>query len=252
LNEEQQSAIALREHSVRGTRSQCMRLFSSLILGLFALFAIAACDEEPTAETPTATPTATSAATVAPTPAATATPVAVPPVVTDVIDAVNADDVPGFMALVQTVSTPCTRQPGAGGPPKCWSQGISPSDPAVPPEGTVVDVFPLASCELGWYSRDGVEQIVEATLPSVGDLYAVLRLTRPLFSEQAVDFPEAEYAAVFVRRASGMPESAFIVATDQSGVTFIDLPCGQSAREALANPLYRGQEVVQRGPAFQQ
>jgi hypothetical protein len=178
-----------------------------------------------------------------PTVTATTTP---PPIVERAIDAVRARDAEAVMATVQLTRTPCTNQQGAGGPPKCSVAGT----PARA-EGTTIDAFPLSSCELGWYSRTSVRDALESTLPGAGDLYAVVRLTRPLFSERGLEFPATRYAAFFVRRASGMPESSFVFAVDDDGLVYIDLPCAQSAREALANPIYRGAEVIQRGPAFQ-
>jgi hypothetical protein len=163
-----------------------------------------------------------------------------------VIDAVRARDAEAVMATVEMARTPCTYQQGAGGPPKCSVAG-----PGGAAEGTTIEAFPLSSCELGWYSRSGVRDALQPTLTGTGDLFAVVRLTRPLFSEPGLQFPTTRYAAFFVRRASGMPESSVVFAMDNSAMVYIDLPCAQSAREALANPIYRGAEVIQRGPAFQ-
>jgi hypothetical protein len=207
-----------------------------------------ACDDD--SEPPTASPTPTAAATAAPTavstPSATATAATLPPIVQRVIDAVRARDAEAVMAAVQLTSTPCTNQQGAGGPPKCSVAG-----PGGAAEGTTIEAFPLGSCELGWYSRTGVRDILQSTLPGTGELYAVVRLTRPPFNEPGMQFPTTQYAAFFVRRTSGMPESSFVFAMDDDALTYVDLPCAQSAREALANPVYRGAEVTTRGPAFQ-
>jgi hypothetical protein len=227
-----------------------MRLHTLLALSLVSLFALVACgDDESPPRAPTATPTATATADVL-TPAAltaTATAPALPPVTQRVIDAVRSRDLDSVMATVQMTRIACTNRPGAGGPPKCSVAGTSPT----PPEGATIEAFPLGSCELGWYARSAVRDIVQTTLPGAGELYAVVRLSRPLFSEPGLEFPTTKYAAFFVRRASGMPESSFVFATDDTALTYIDLPCAQSARDALANPIYRGAEVILRGPAFQ-
>lgn len=219
-----------------------------------------ACDRDEATPTPTATPTAI--ATLPAPPASTGTPEATPTAtrpapegdrtgiaeVDAVIAAVEGDDPQALAALMQTVEAPCTNAQGAGGPPKCWT-GTTVDQAR--PEGTVLEVFPYATCELEW--RIDLDPVAEETLTVAGTLFAVLRLDRPLFTGGEDYLPGAEYAVVFTGTNAGA-ESVVVVALEDDRVTFVDRACGAgtSARAYLdERPVYGSAEVILRGPAFE-
>ena len=150
--------------------------------------------------------------------------------------------------MLQFVRTPCTTVQGAGGPPKCWLGGRSEKDGNVLPAGTPVEVLPVTSCELGWYEPEQARDLAMSTLPSVGELQAVLRLTRPLFTDTDADYPALGHAVVYTRRASGSPERAAVYGLNASGVAYIELTCDSTAQQLLASPRYAGAEVLSLAP----
>jgi hypothetical protein len=170
---------------------------------------------------------------------------AVPASVDRLVEAASAHDVEAVSAMLQLITTPCTQALGVGGPPKCWVGGRPPSSPL--PEGTPVEVFPITSCEFGWYDPASARDIVRSTLASLGEVYAVLRLTAPLYSDPG-PYPRATHAVVFERASRGRTPQAAVYALNASGVTLVDFPCDLEPREVLErSPLYRNAEVV-RGP----
>ena len=227
-----------------------MRSLIIQVLVIAALLAVIGCAEPATAPTTTATvattaspaskATTTSTAAASPSPGVdgTPTPTQRPPVVTRLIDAVSADDAAALASLLQFVHTPCTTAQGAGGPPKCGNL----------PAGTAVEVMPISSCEFGWYAPAQARDIAASTLPSVGELQAVLRLTRPLFTDTDANYPALDHAVVFTRRASASPERAVVYGLNSSGVAYIELTCDSTAQQLLASPRYAGAEVLPVAP----
>ena len=185
--------------------------------------------------TSTATPASTATATLTPKVAVTSTPAGRPPAVTRLIEAVSARDTVALGSMLQFVRTPCTTAQGAGGPPKCGP---------VLSAGTVVEVLPVSSCELGWYEPEQARDLAASTLPSVGELQAVLRVTQPLFVDTGAAYPALTHAAVFTRRASGSPERAVVYGLNTNGVAYIELTCDSTAQQLLESPRYRGAEVL--------
>jgi hypothetical protein len=168
------------------------------------------------------------------------------------VAAVIAHDADAVLRMVHLTRTPCTERTGIGGPPKCWSNGTNYKEGNVPPEGTLFDVLPYSSCELGWYQGAMLVWLIGFDVERAGELYATVRLTRPLVDAIDANYPTASHAALFTQRVSaGQPESSIVFAVDDRGITFIDHPCIQSAAAALANhPIYRDAIVLTKAPAF--
>lgn len=247
-----------------------MRPASLLLCALIAL-ACTACDSEagavPTSD-PIATESAFAASTaetaVAASPSPTASPPAsrtptplsivpgvegtIPRIVRRVTDAVSAGDVEAVLALVQMTEAPCTERGGIGGPPKCWIGDRSYKAGNVHPEGTIVEAFPITSCEFGWYDREAVAGLVEGWVTGAGELYALVRLTAPPFEDESY-YPDLTHAAIFTLTDS--PDASRVFLFGERGLAFVHHPCILPAEDALAeHPTYRDAEVIAYGPAF--
>src|SRR5688500_3337224 len=182
-------------------------------------FAVASNDDDteatPTAtatttvtSTPTRTPTA-AATTPAPTataPAATATSTRanVPPAVDAVINAALRGDTAALEQMVRLTSLPCGPQQGPGSPPAC---------PAGQPNGTPVEVFPIASCEGELRTRAAVRPTLETVTNGSPRLFGVYRAPDPYVPQV-----RGEYVAVFSRQMQGNPGllgAGIVVASDR-------------------------------------
>lgn len=148
--------------------------------------------------TPTATsspaPTSSAVATSSPAPTATAGSGAGEatgiPAVDAVIAAVLSGDTSKVAALVQLRSLACAPPAGAGGPPAC---------PSGQPAGTMVDVFPVTTCEGEYRSAAQVAPSLEPLTGAKPALYAVYGMP-----QQFLPFlPDGQYVAVFSRDATG-------------------------------------------------
>jgi hypothetical protein len=172
-----------------------------------------------------------------------------PRAIASVLEAVETRDADAIIPLLMLVSAACTEREGPGGPPKCWIGGRSHKEGDVLPEGTVIQVFPMSACEFGWYQGVDLLTGLMGSLADAGELYAVLRLTQPLFTETDAPYPHATHAALFTQARS--PDASIAFATGGDGLVFIDRPCDVTAAAALEqHPRYRGAEVLVRGPAF--
>jgi hypothetical protein len=191
-------------------------LSASLIAGLAALALLAvACngdDEGPTATptntatrtasptpTRTATVASTSTATVTVTSTATAEPTEAPgettgvPAVDAVIAAVLSRDTAEVTPLVELQSLACGPQQGPGSPPPC---------PQGQPDGTMVSVMPVATCEGEWRPESAVAASFEPLVDNAPELYAVYGMP----AQFQTLMPSGQYVAVFSYDAPGNPQ----------------------------------------------
>lgn len=131
--------------------------------------------------------------------------------VDEVIEAVLAGDVKALRDLFVFSPVACEESPqGAGAPPTC-----APGEP----DGTPVDVIAVAQCE-GYYVRPAEAGTIE--LPVMAStLYAVYAAPDTLW-------PEGEYAVIFERGESHVPQAWELVMTDE-GITGIHHGCAMSA-----------------------
>jgi hypothetical protein len=228
---------------------------------LGATLALAACNG---GDAPGATPTAT--ATNAPaTPSPTATvwpatptgsPTAEPPApsgtatgiaeVDRVIEAVRAPSARGLATMMAYREIECTEAFGAGGPPKCFNA------PGRPAEGTPVEVFPFLGCELEW--QFDVEEFANRWMSTAGELFAVLRLERPVIDEPEI--PTGAYAIVFTSDPASDPGGSAgqaLVLDAEGDVVMAVSGCGWELAQFLGDGIpFHGPEAVLRGPAFEE
>lgn len=202
----------------------------------FAALALlaAACsgdDEDSTTPTATATATSTTIATIAPiptrtpassTPTATSTPAseytgltAVDAVIVAVLSG-NADRV---APLVQLRSVACGPQTGVGSPPAC---------PAGQPTGTMVPVFPVATCEGEWRTEAVVRASMQPLLNSP-ELYAVYGM--PSQFQQLM--PDGQYVAVFSRVAPGQGRLGGAVVIGGGRIVGLWFGCGATPEQIV-------------------
>ena len=172
----------------------------------------------------------------------------IPPIVRRVTDAVSAGDVEAVLALVQMTEAPCTERGGIGGPPKCWIGNRSYKAGNVHPEGTIVEAFPITSCEFGWYDREAVARLVDGWVTGAGELYALIRLTAPPFEDESY-YPDLTYAAIFTLTDS--PDASRVFVFGERGLAFVHHPCILPAADTLSEDLmFERAEVIAYGPAF--
>jgi len=208
-----------------------------LVLGSIASLSLACRGEADDVDdgTPTAiggTPTATGSATTAasPTaaaPTATATPTpdsgAYPddtrtniPSVDAVIDRVLAGDVASLKVQINYMTVACETNPqGVGSPPKCEGGEQ---------QGTMVEAFPSALCEMGWARPAQVDQILEQLVEGGPKLYAIYRV-----NEELGPLPADGHGVVFLA-----PDNrARTVRVTNDGILSVFLGCNPDPREAL-------------------
>jgi len=198
------------------------------VLLLIASLALSACSGG--GEAPPATPvvTSTAAATVASTPRVTPAERRTGiPELDAVIDAVISHDKEKVLQLVGYTPVPCEIEPqGLGAPPQCRADE---------PEGTAVDVFPVAQCE-GYYVRpEDMEQVITSLLSGDFDLYAVYKVhTRSWLG--------GDYVAILSFNSPSLGlvgESLFIADGNLTGVAY---SCTESPEQQAQG--YQDDEVI--------
>jgi len=183
---------------------------------LLAGAAAAACAS--TAESPehTAAPAATpTSAAAAPeqTPTPATTPTSAPrstgiAALDAIIAAAERGDAAAMQAAIQYTATACIATPqGIGAPPFCR---------AGEPEGTKVDVIPLAQCE-GFFGRP--DELQMDTLAGGATLYAVYR------ASAAQQFPPGKYWAIFARSDASSRPPAFAIVMNDDRIVGIHFGC---------------------------
>ena len=196
-------------------RSYLVRIVRFSILGassVFMLFVLACSDDD--SGKPAATNTAAAAA--------------VPTDVQAVIAAIQSGDAPAIRKLLAFQDFKCTKELGAGGPPKC-AAGES--------DGTVVRVFQFIGCEPDWRR----EATVDA---AVADIVAIKQLVR-----YAVFVPPAsgyllsghQYVALLDGKDTRVPPvpHGVAVAVDIGRISAVALTCG--AGDGAKTQLPQGQ-----------
>ncbi|MDP2326930.1 MAG: hypothetical protein Q8M79_02470 [Dehalococcoidia bacterium] len=174
-------------------------------LRLVALVACATlvlgCRADPPPSPPAATPPATMAQ---------ATPIAevvvLPPIAERIVDAVASDDAERLWVLVQTQQRACTNE----------GMDALPCPPDTTP-GTVLEVFPTASCQ-GYWAIDP-RDIIDAAVASAGALYAVARIGPDPEWATEIDYPYGTLVVVFAPPADArMTDAVAIYATEEAVV----------------------------------
>lgn len=139
-----------------------------------------------------------------------------PTVVNDIIDAVAAADADGIEEMLVYTSLACTATvEGLGGPPIC-AEGE--------PDGTLVDVLPLAFCE-GSYARPGELN----TFPLTEDItfYAAYRTAGD-------SYPPGDYIVVFTRTQPNIEgETALAIIASDEGIVGIHFGCAQTVEQFI-------------------
>ena len=247
------------------------RLASALLPALVAIVVACGGDDDPedapastatatvataTATVPAAEPSPTSAPTEAPAETATpALPETPPPppsgstgidAVDDVMEAVVALDAASLEALLRFTQAECTHSFGAGGPPKCFYY-----QPA-PPEGSIVEAFPLSTCEGEW--RTDLAPIVEMLFDRDLSFYGVasLNLDGPLAG--LAYYPQPEYGVLLQHEVNGESGGILLGVEDGGGITYIDYVCFAPPDwffSDQAEVVYGdGLELIFEGPAY--
>ncbi|MFN8640025.1 MAG: SH3 domain-containing protein [Dehalococcoidia bacterium] len=160
------------------------------------------------------------------------------PLIDAIVDAVLSQDVARLRQQIQTMSLPCQRAPGMGGPPPCSLR------PGADPN-TNLEVFPTSVCEGEHVLADSLPTILprlylsDAT-PGVTNvplrLYAVIAAPR----EQSAYFPDGRWVAIFAQpdgsgRALGITEK---------GIVRIDFGCRAQATEMLQRRQFEAPQFV--------
>lgn len=187
----------------------------AMLIVLQLAFVFSGCQDEIGNATPTpamnTVPTST-ATSVAPSSTPTAVGTGIPEV-DHVIELVRARDVDGLVRLVEYQSVACVTARSAGGPPACL-EGESP--------GTVVTVFPSASCQ-GLYVRDA-RPLITATVSL--ELYGAVH-TPGLVRRQPYE-PLGEYRVVTAERV-GSPRMGRALLVESGRVVAVWNSCGPVA-----------------------
>ena len=238
---------------------------------MLVVLAAAACavDDEPTATetppsptasaSPTETATSTAEATVPPsatdTPAATESPTSTPDAVVDltddpaldaVIEVVRAGDAAALAALMRPHEVKCTTVQGMGGPPKCWQDGSAPGEV---PDGTVVQSFPMAVCELEW--QPDVSVVGNTMLDGAGEWYAAVSVDGPLFGGETF-FGEPYLPSPDHGLIAETTSGPVLLLLEGNAIVYASRFCdasGGDAADFLDHPAY-DLTVTHRGPAW--
>ena len=136
-----------------------------------------------------------------------------------VVKAVLSGDEEALRQLVHYAPVACTTGPlQIGGPPECL-QGE--------PDGTLVDVLLVASCEPHYVRPDGLNQAFDYLLAAKPSLYGTFR------GSLGPGFPGDQAAVFSVRSESGNTEGKAFVVDDDSGIVFVDFGCDDSPEQVL-------------------
>lgn len=178
------------------------------------------------AVTPTATAPAASPTSDGPAPTPTATPGGVDDdiaILHTIVSAVARGDRAALDELVALQSVPCTTAQGAGGPPKC-----EPGEP----DGTVVDVLALASCEGGWARESQIPSTMAQLFDGITRVHSTWATTDGIYPDVG------DYAVI----VTGMPdpppgqprrEIARQLVVTEENIIGVNLGCGLTAQELI-------------------
>ncbi len=194
---------------------------------------------------PSATPTATDAPTPTPTGAADLTG---EPALDAVIEVVRAGDTAALAALMRPHEVKCTTVQGMGGPPKCWQDG-SPAGEV--PDGTVVESFPMAVCELEW--QPDVSVVASTMLDEPGEWYASVSVDGPLFGGETF-FGEPYLPTPDSGLVIDTPSGPALLLVEGDNVVYASRFCdagGGDPAAFLEHPAY-DLTVTQSGPAWEE
>lgn len=210
------------------------RTITLLAALLFGALAFAACSDS---NDDSSSDAATATVAVEPTAAATTTP---PPsetgiqAIDDAIAAVEADDTDALIATMLFAQIECSATPVP-------LYQVPPCDGE--PEGSLIDAFPMASCEGAYVPRadatDGVRQSVDERTPAT--LYGVFETTGTQVDDGFADRAGPKYAAVFTYDFTGDTYAWALLLNDE-GLVGALLGCAEDPAGFVAN--WRFSETV--------
>lgn len=160
------------------------------------------------------------------------------PLVDAIVDAVVTQDVARLRQQIETMSLPCQRAPGIGGPPSCSIK------PGAQPN-TNIEVFPTSTCEGEHVLVDSLPTILPRlylTLKAPGvnnvplRLYAVVAGPR----EQSAYFPDGRWVAILAQPDG----SGRAIGITEKGVVRIDFGCDTPATEMLQRRPFESPQFV--------
>jgi hypothetical protein len=218
---------------------------STVALGLIALAMLAVgCGGDDDGATPTPTRTATASVTASrtptqaptstapPTTTATATATSEPPatespddltgvpavdrIITDVLEG----DLDAIQSAVELRSLACGPQAGSGSPPAC---------PDGQPDGTMVSVLPVATCEGEWRPESAIRTSFTPLTNGNPELHAVYGM--PSQFQQLM--PDGQYVAVFERDAPGQGRLGTGVVIGANRIVGLWFGCGATAEQIV-------------------
>ena len=163
-----------------------------------------------------------------------------------VLEAVLAKDAAALESLFRLTEAACTHAEGSGGPPKC---GAYPGPPA---EGTVVQAFPMSTCEGEWHAD--VAPIVQNLLERELGFYGVLELNLDAPLAGLDYYPQPEYGLVLQHEVNGEFGGILLGVEQDGGVSYLQYVCFAPPTWFLseqAQVVYGDNvEVIFEGPAF--
>jgi len=165
-----------------------------------------------------------------------------------VIEVVRDGDAAALAALMRPHEVKCTTVQGLGGPPKCWQDGSAPGEVA---DGTVVQSFPMAVCELEW--QPDVSVAADTMLEEPGEWYAAVSVDGPLFGGETFFgepyLPQPD-SGLIAETATG----AVLLLLDGDDVVYASRFCdagGGDPADFFDHPAY-DLTVTHRGPAWEE
>ena len=159
-----------------------------------------------------------------------------------IIDAALDGDAAGLQTYFLLQPIPCSNALGLGGPPPCR---LAPSGSA--PDGTLVNVFPLGACDLGWLTD--VSDLVQRKLTPPPQLYAVVELTARPYAEPFL--PMASHGIIFETDASDGSRHGWMLLVQNGDVVFLTNVCQGPPEEFFQFPPYQDKmKLILEGPAF--
>jgi hypothetical protein len=212
----------------------------ALLLGILLVFVVSCGKSEPGSATPVPGVTAAEETTPEPT-QSTGTETGLRDL-DEIIDAALAPEPEKLFNYVALQSVACLNVSGMGGPPPC---DLAPGGSA--PDGTLLNVFPLSSCELQWVTDvvPRLKQII-ATQP---ELYAVVEFTAQPFSEPFL--PIASYGVILQTRGSDGSRLGRILHIQDGKVVYLGTVCVGPPELFLTSAPYAGKtKLILKGPAF--
>ncbi|MGE3962456.1 MAG: hypothetical protein AB7F65_12315 [Dehalococcoidia bacterium] len=212
---------------------RALRSLAVVALAAAASLTLVACSSDEDGEASPIVPTATITLTASPTPSSTAAPSAPPSQdarrsgvaeLDSILEAVESRDVLALGALAEVQEIGCTTAEGLGGPPKC-EDGM--------PEGSVLRVFPTASCEGAWTNTP--TQALGTFAYDAAGAWGVLQVQGEVVTD---GWPSPEYLIVFHSTTVGEDWASYLEVAD-GRITRLVQGCGGTLDDLLAISAFR-------------